>query len=79
MKETALRLLEDLETQLKEIELAKIETIERVEDSIRKTISVLETLKTNFVKYKFESKKNIGCRHNKIFRPCTAIKPRVFR
>ena len=58
MKETALRLLEDLETQLKEIELAKKETIERVEDSIRKTISVLETLKTNFVKYKFESKKD---------------------
>ncbi|MFN3752567.1 RteC domain-containing protein [Flavobacterium sp.] len=58
MKETALRLLEDLETQLKEIELAKKETIEHVEDSIRKTISVLETLKTNFVKYKFESKKD---------------------
>lgn len=58
MKETALRLLEDLETQLKEIELAKKETIERVEDSIRKTISVLETLKTNIVKYKFESKKD---------------------
>lgn len=58
MKETALRLLEDLETQLKEIELVKKETIERVEDSIRKTISVLETLKTNFVKYKFESKKD---------------------
>lgn len=58
MKETALRLLEDLETQLKEIELAKKETIERVEDSILKTISVLETLKTNFVKYKFESKKD---------------------
>jgi len=58
MKETALRLLEDLEIQLKEIELAKKETIERVEDSIRKTINVLETLKTNFVKYKFESKKD---------------------
>lgn len=58
MKETALRLLEDLETQLKEIELAKKETIEHVEDSIRRTISVLETLKTNFVKYKFESKKD---------------------
>ncbi len=58
MKETALRLLEDLEIQLKEIELAKKETIEHVEDSIRKTISVLETLKTNFVKYKFESKKD---------------------
>jgi hypothetical protein len=58
MKETALRLLEDLEAQLKEIELAKKETIERIEDSIRKTISVLETLKTNFVKYKFESKKD---------------------
>lgn len=58
MKETALRLLEDLETQLKEIELSKKETIEHVEDSIRKTISVLETLKTNFVKYKFESKKD---------------------
>lgn len=58
MKETALQLLEDLETQLKEIELAKKETIERVEDSIHKTISVLETLKTNFVKYKFETKKD---------------------
>ena len=58
MKETALRLLEDLENQLKEIELAKKETIERVEDFIRKTISVLETLKTNFVKYKFETKKD---------------------
>ncbi|WP_284651651.1 RteC domain-containing protein [Flavobacterium terrisoli] len=38
--------------------MAKKETIEHVEDSIRKTISVLETLKTNFVKYKFESKKD---------------------
>lgn len=57
MKELALQLLEALETQLKEIELAKKEKIERLEDSIMVTISVLESLKTNFVKFKFESKK----------------------
>jgi hypothetical protein len=58
MKEQALQLLDGLETQLKEIELSKKEKIERLEDSIMITISILESLKTIFVKFKFESKKD---------------------
>lgn len=58
MKEHALQLLEGLESQLKEIEMAKKEKTERLEDSIKIIINVLESLKTNFVKYKFESKKD---------------------
>ena len=57
MKETALRLLEDLENQLKESLMAQNDPLACVEDCMRKTISILETLKTHFVKHKFESKK----------------------